>query len=121
MRSKKLVIFGSHPQLENNFSWSEREGNAGIGYPITFSRAGTLFDSNRCTGEKMPSLRTARLLGVLLVSLSIFSLAAIHSTVPAHALSGPILSFNPASQPLASAGSTVTVNVNVTNISHDNP
>jgi len=80
-----------------------------------------LFDSNRCTGEKMPSLRTARLLGVLLVSLSIFSLAAIHSTVPAHALSGPILSFNPASQPLASAGSTVTVNVNVTNISHDNP
>ena len=64
----------------------------------------------------MPSLRTARLLGVLIISLTIFSLAAIGSTVPAHAQRTPTLLFSPANVPLASPGSIVTVSVNVSNI-----
>src|SRR5438445_812962 len=62
------------------------------------------------------------LLGLLLVSVMVFSLSAIRSTLPVHAAaSTPTLSINPSSQPLLSPGSTVTINVNVSNISPDQP
>ena len=50
------------------------------------------------------------LLGLLLVSVMVFSLSAIRSTLPVHAAaSTPTLSINPSSQPLLSPGSTVTI------------
>jgi hypothetical protein len=55
---------------------------------------------------------------MLMVFMIAFSLSAIHSTIPVHAVTHPvILSIDPSSQPLLSPGSTVTINVNVSNIS----
>lgn len=69
----------------------------------------------------MPSHHAARLLGLLMIFVIVLSLSAIHSTIPAHAASTPTLSIDPSTQPLATAGSTVTYRVNVSNISPDHP
>ncbi len=61
------------------------------------------------------------LTAVLLVSVMILSLSAIHSAIPVHAVRAPTVSINPSSRPLASAGSTVTYDVNVSNIDPSNP
>ena len=66
----------------------------------------------------MPALRT---LGILLVAVMGLGLAGIHSTLPVHATSTPQLLIDPPNQSLATPGSTVTFNVNASNISPGQP
>jgi len=66
----------------------------------------------------MPALRT---LGILLVAVMGLGLAGIHSTLPVHATPTPQLLIDPPNQSLATPGSTVTFNVNASNISLGHP
>src|SRR3989454_1180392 len=63
------------------------------------------------------SLRVPRILSLALLVAIAFSIVAISPAIPkAHAAAPAPLSIKPSSQPLATAGSTVTFQVNVTNV-----